>query len=563
MIAPSFNSLCNEAELYYYDFLFNEIYGSIPEFIINHINQCQHCQEQINQLKDVLSQAESHVKPEKKQVSSAITEMLKLHFAYIGKPVACETVRPFLPTLLEPALKIRMPTPITAHLDNCPQCSKDLESIRKLNLSRKQLRRLSQLFAKKPGENNISCSQAQAAILAFVTMAFHKINKEVLKHLCICPDCRQALYQYRDIFRAELLNAGRVQEDSPCEQLSSADIFDYVVPYGLNPASDEYAKFRESLTQHMRACPACLAKMQQLHDTVYGIAERAESMVVTIYHIDESAKAKAISESDDPYAGFPMRVEVASGEDEVRAEQPRSTVDFGTALKQKVSAKRLKPLLKMAAVAAAILIGVALFLTVPTAKGITIERLYKALEKVKNVHIASFVPDKKEPVQEQWVSRTLNVNKIKTEKESVLWDLPNKVKKVKHLDSNSVETTTLSAEMIAEIQNTVTGSLGLMPFYDISDVPPDAKWSRVDKEGLKEVNAGIEIYDLEWLGKTHRGSDVFCRWRVFVDPETKLPQNVERYQKLATDSRYNLIYIRIVEYLSDNEMQEIIKDTSF
>ena len=135
MIAPSSNSLCKQAELYYYDFLFNESYEPIPEFIINHINKCQHCQQQLNQLKGVLSQAESQVEPEKMQVSSAITEMLKLHFAYIGKPVTCETVRPFLPSLLEPALEVRIPTPITAHLDNCRRCSEDLETIQRLNQS--------------------------------------------------------------------------------------------------------------------------------------------------------------------------------------------------------------------------------------------------------------------------------------------------------------------------------------------------------------------------------------------------------------------------------------------
>lgn len=564
MIAPDFNSLCKQAELYYYDFIFNESREPIPEFIVNHIEQCKHCQEQVNQLNGVLSQTEDYVELEQGQAGRAVTIMLKLHFAYIGKPVTCEIVKPFLPSLLEPALEIRVPTPITAHLDNCQQCSEDLETIRKLNLNRKQLRRLSQLFAEKPGEDNVSCSQAQAAILAVVSMAFRETNKEVLKHLCICPNCRKVLYQYRETVRKEYPHNRTEREKFPCEAVSTTDIFDYAVPYGLDPAKNQYAKFRQSLTSHMRTCPTCLAKMQQLHDIVYGIAERAESEVVTIYHIDKSAEAKATSESDDLYAGFPIRAEVMGREEKVKTEQPARTIDFGTALKQRVSAKKLKPLLKTAVPAAAvILIGVALLLHVPAAKAVTIDRIYKAIEKVKNVYITSFVPDQAEPTQEKWVSRSLNVYITKTGKQLVLWDIANMVRKSKQLDADSVETSQLSTEMITEIQNTITGSLGLMPFYDISDIPANAKWNSVADEALQAATEGIEVYDLTWPAKAFDGSLVFKKWRFFADPKADLPQRIEIYQMLTTDTEYTLISLIVVEYLDNGEMQELIKEASF
>ena len=344
MIAPNRNSLCREAKLYYYDFLSDESRGLIPESISDHIEQCQHCREQINQLKVVLSQTDG-IEPEQGQVSSAITTMLELHFAYIGERVTCKTVRPFLSGLLDPALEIRIPTPITAHLDNCKQCSEGLEAIRELNLNRKQLCRLSQLFADKPGEDNINCSQAKAAIIAVVFMALHEINEGVLKHLCTCPNCRSALYQYRESVRTDLLHSEKAQKEFPCEEISATDIFDYCLPYGIDPAADQYAKFRESLISHLRSCPKCLAKMQELHRTIYNIADRAESEVVTIYHIDEPAKAQVVGESEDLYTGFPIRVEIAGCEDKADVEQPTSTVDFTTALKQKISAMNLKPLL--------------------------------------------------------------------------------------------------------------------------------------------------------------------------------------------------------------------------
>ncbi len=563
MSAPNHNSLCGEAKLYYYDFLHDESRELIPESIVNHMEQCQHCQEQISHFKGVLSQADSYDGSGQEQVSSAVTIMLKLHFAYIGKPVTCKTVRPFLPGLLDPALEIRIPTPITAHLDNCRQCAEDLETIRSLNLSRKQLCRFSQFLAEKPGDDSVSCLQARTAILAVALMTFHKTNAAILKHLCICPNCRKALYQYRESVRADLLCCEKAPKEFPCEEVSTADIFDYCLPYGIDPVADQYVKFRDSLTSHLSGCPVCLAKIQELHNTLYGIAERHESEVVTTYHIDKSAKAQAFSGSDDLYAGFPIRVEIASREEEADIGQPVPTIDFTTALKRKLSAMNLKPLVKPGlAVAAVILIGLALLLNIPTAKAVTIEQIYKAIEKVKNVYISSFGPDKPEPTQEIWISRKLNIYMTKTEKELVLWDIPNGIRKIRRVDTDVTEITPLTNDSVASVERKMSGSLGLMPFYNISEIPKDSEWRKVDDENL-EVNRGIEVHDLEWAQKMYDGSDEFRKWRVFADAKTSLPRKVEWYTRVADDAEFVLETIMVAEYLDESEMQSVIKEVSF
>lgn len=563
MIAPNPDSPCRQAELYYYDFLFEENHESIPEPIVNHIAACEHCQQQLNQLEDALSQPECRPDPEQAQIRSAVTTMLKLHFGYIDKPVTCKVARLFLPALLDPALEIRIPTPVTAHLDHCQECSEDLETIRKLSLNSKQLCRLSQLFAEKPGEDNVSCSQAQAATFAIVLMHFQETSQAVLKHICICPNCRKGLYQYRDDFFKELLNNKKAQEEFPCEHVSSADIFDYAIPYGLDPANDQYAKFRQPLTSHICGCPTCLAKMQQLHNTVYGIAERPESDVVTIYHTDESTKTRAASESDSPYSDFPIRVEVVGREDELAAEQPASAISFADALKRNVSSLSAKPWIKAGlAAAAVILVAVALFLKTPTAKAVTLQRIYDALEKVKNVYIAKSVPGKTEPTEEKWVSRTLNVYMTKTGNELVLWDIANRARKSKHLDTGLTETVTLNSDLVAGVERRIGGSLGLMPFYDISEIPPNAEWTHVDTHGF-EVGENTEIYDLTWVEKAYDGSVTFKKWRVFTDPKTALPQRVEGCQRSSTHSEYILTSRMIVKYLSDSHIQSLIRDTSF
>jgi hypothetical protein len=215
------------------------------------------------------------------------------------------------------------------------------------------------------------------------------------------------------------------------------------------------------------------------------------------------------------------------------------------------------------AVAAVILLAVALFLNLPTAKAVTIEKIYRAIERAKNVHISSFVPDKKEPTQQEWVSRELNLYVTKTGKYLVLWDIPNGTRKTKYLDANLVETASLSTEMVSEIEKTISGSLGLLPFANLSVIPDDAEWKKVAGEDLESNAEDIEVYELSWLRQAHDGSIGFRRWRVFVDSRTNLPCKTEFYRKLPSDSQYSLITVKVVEYLSNNEIEAVIEEASF
>ena len=561
MIAHSPNSLCRQAELYYYDFLCDESRGLIPESMVNHIDQCQHCREQIIKLKAALSQADS-LKSEQEQVSSAVTTMLKLHFAYIGKPVTCNIAKPFLPTLLDPALGMRITTPIITHLCDCQLCSEDLDIIRSLGLTRKQLCRLSQLFADKPTGDDISCSNAQNAIPSIASMAFNETDSEVLKHVCKCPTCRGLLYKERQKICDSLPEYPQTPEFL-CDEVSTTDIFDYVVPYGLDPADDQYAKFRKSFTSHVASCPNCLAKMQMLYNAIYYIAERAESEVVTIYEIDESAKAQAAVESDSLYSAFPIKVKAIKQEDKAKAEQPVSTINFAVALKQRISAMQLKPLAKTAVAAAAvILLAFALFFHTPTAKAVTIEKIYQAIQRLNDVHISTFDPVKTEPVQQTWISRLLNIYMTKTEKQLVLWDVTNGVRKTKYPDAAVTETAPVSYDKLVDVREKMSGSLGLMPFYSISEVPANARWNPIDVKS-PEVAAGIEVYDLIWVEESRGGIVVPNKWWVFVDTKTNLPLRAEFYRKQALDSDYSLESIIAVKYLEKGQIESAIKEHSF
>jgi hypothetical protein len=450
--------MCEKAKLYYYDCLCEEKRGPIPLSTIKHIEQCSHCQNQINQLKDVISQKEC-INSEQGQDSSAVTTMLELHFAYIGKYVTCETVRPFLPGMLDPDIEIRIPTPITVHLDNCPKCAEDLKEIQKLNLNSTKLYQLSQFFVKGHSPDTSECSETAASVTA--------------------------------------------------------------------------------------------------------IAERPDSEVVTIYHVDESAQARQAGEADNLYAGFPIRVEVIK--QKVDVEQPAPTFSFTAALKEKVAAMNLMPFLKIGIAAAVILIVFVLYPRTPSAKAVSLKQIYKAIGTVKNVYISRFEAGSNEPIQEEWISQTKNIYMTKTPsaKVSLLWDMKNNQRKILPFDTDVIETNQLLENDLLAIKKIMSGSLGLMPFNDIAEFPPGSQLNRVEDE-IPGVAEGTEIYDLEWSATTS-SSSILKKSRYFIDPKTNLPQRIEISRKSTNDDNdeYQMTSTIEIEYLRDSEILKAIKDAGF
>jgi hypothetical protein len=556
MTTQKCNSLCEQSEIYYFDYLFG-VYGeTVPEYLIDHIEHCSYCQKRINNLKTALSSPGDSDKSVGNQSESVISDLLKLHFAYLDSQVTCKAARPFLPVLLVPALKIRIPTPITVHLDQCEQCKQDLKRISGLNLRLTQLYRLSRLFAAKPDDDDIDCNHAKPSILAFVLMAFQETSEEVLKHLCVCPQCRDSLYEYRETMRLEK-SPETGQKSSQCTQPATSDIFDVVCPYGFTPAKVN-TKSQNLLISHLQSCPQCLSKMQELHRTVYEIAARPDSDVVTIYHMDNSAASEELSESTSPYAGFPIKVETRDINDKTPA-----TIKFPVVSKEKVSSFDIKPVLKGSLAAAAVLlIAVSLFFHASSAGAVSIEKIYAALGKINNIHISTYAPGKEEPNQENWVSQSLKTYIIKTSNGLVLSDVANKVRKSKKSGTDTLEIMSLSGDSIDDVNLKISASLGIMPFDNMSDIPADAQWSHLTDANQFSAIKGTEVYELTWSQRTYGTLSVISKWRAFVDAEINIPRRIESYQRLSSEQDFNLISIIKVEILNDNAMKSII-DESF
>jgi len=540
MISQNPYSNCMSARLYYHDFLSEETREGIPESALKHIIDCPDCRAEIDRLAALFEHVDNALGDQQSRRNSAIVTLLKFHFTYVGEPVTCSRVKPFLASLADPVLQILIPTPITKHIDECPSCRANLHTLQDLHLTHKQLCRLGQLLAEEPPDEAVSCSQARAAIPAVASMVFRETNAEILKHLSTCPACREELLRHREALRQELLDGGADRDAIPCQAVSPSDIYDYAFPYGIDPADDEYTEFREPLASHLGGCPTCLAKVQELQNTIWGIADRPESDVVTVYHVDE-----------------PVAAGTDEGADHAR---PRSTIKFTARLKQSISSPKVKPWLKIGAVAAVILIGLTVMINVPTATALTLDRMDRAIKKARNLHISAYSGHEAELTRETWLSRSLGFYMLKNMNRFDLSDFTNKLQKIRQLDSNSVVKKELPDGAQAAIERNIAVYLNILPFSPMSDERKGSNWSRMTNKDRAVANQSGEVYELAWIDKTYSGSLVYYKRRYFVDPETSLPNKTEFYRKSPGTDEYTLQSKMVIELLSDNEMQAAVKN---
>ena len=123
MLAFDGSGRCGRAEAFFHDYLAGDGGSVIPKDVKDHIRSCKHCQEHVECLRDILEAS--------RECGASARDWrlvgdLQRHFEYLGERVTCAAVKAFLPGLLDPSVSIRIPTPITVHIDHCPDCARVL-----------------------------------------------------------------------------------------------------------------------------------------------------------------------------------------------------------------------------------------------------------------------------------------------------------------------------------------------------------------------------------------------------------------------------------------------------
>ncbi len=561
MLTDNLTTDCVNAMPYYYNFINNEEGKYIPEKVLQHISICQNCRAEINRLKDMLTHPDEHCSNKEASKNSYITGILRLHFAYMGKSVNCSTVKQFLPMLTVPSLQIKIPTPITVHVDHCQICSDDLATLKKLGLSQNRLIRFAQFLAINPFRKSISCRLAQTSAPAVLSLASDQKNPEFLIHLNACTHCRKFLYQYWESARKKLMHKEWAKNRFACRQLSQTELFDYCFPHDLDLSALPNTKSRKAVTLHLRQCPTCLDRMLHLHRTLYGIADRPNSEIITQYALQQEVNVPSEADSRDFYHDWPVNVKVVDNA------KRKATGTYGLSVlpqkvKQKISASNFRRFITPSlATAALILIASAVFFTFAPTKAIAFTQVREAITKMNNAYVSLFAVGKSQPLQEEWISRSLNIKMLKNQKQCMLWDMKSKLKKTTYTYSDTVETTTVSEKTPGKTENSIINTATLKPFSQLEDLPENAVWSRVPDKSAQTEFPGTEVYDLTWtVNSVNSVSLTWFKWRFFIDPQTNLPKRIERYFRFAPEKNYTFNNYSVITHPTDEEIIATIEN---
>jgi hypothetical protein len=530
----------------------------VPEVIARRVRRCLVFRKQIDRLQEAVTGAGGEANASRSKMKRDIIDTLSEHFRCLNEQVTCSRVKPFLPSLLLPAVQVRIPTPITVHLDHCPECAEDLEALRDLGLSPAQLERLERLYQAPATWDRRLCRKARSRIAAFVGGSLEGIEGELLDHLCTCARCRSRVYRSRQrLLESEASGAG--QAGGPEDDVLAAELFDYAVPYERTSADVSQAGYTPVPTGR-----PYLRRIQELDDTLYGIAERTDSGVATVYSTIEtdasprretvptaaSVGALGTAESyPDPYPGYPIHVQVIRNLPE-QATPDRSPTEIRAVWQRATCNPRVRLILKAAVAAAAVIPLVLLFQTTNTASGITVGQMLKALGKAQNIHVSTFDPPTGRLIQEFWISRATNSLLTAEGQDRVAYDLAARKRYVYRSSGMLVETTELSESQCANIRHMIGSCLG----FTLNDLPADKKWNRVDDNSID----ALETYELAYTEQDQSGTIALRKLRILIDPVRKLPREVQASIKILSEEEWRHLWREEIQYLRDDEMAAVL-----
>jgi hypothetical protein len=281
---------------------------------------------------------------------------------------------------------------------------------------------------------------------------------------------------------------------------------------------------------------------------------------VTCVTVEKQINEAVEPEPADLYADWPIDVQVL-GKSKIEPKISSATVLFPRLLKQRVLALNPKRFIKPAAAAAAVILVALLVLNAPVAKAVGLNQIYKALERIKNVCITTFIPGESKPTRERWISESLGITMVKTQREWVLWDVKGKSKKSKDFGTGSITVTEPGKDILAKAKQTMDVPWGLLPFNDVSKIPPDSKWCQAADETIETTVPDTKVYELAWMNKGLGGSAIIHRkWRGYIDVKTKLPRRIEWWEKQAEETEYRLVTIIKVTYPTAVEIRAVIRE---
>jgi hypothetical protein len=539
------HTLCEAVRECCFELLFPELAGDVPHDVRLHAASCKACTERLGDVRQLLgvlggARLQQHL----------YTRQLTRHFRLLGAKVGCNEVKQFLPLLADEQLDLKIPTPVTIHCDQCPQCGHDLNTVRSLNLRGEQLARLSALFSHEYRNEPGACEKYANSLKTLAGLRFDNMEADAARHVCACRKCRNALYEER--LRLKLQSAGGEMSRLPCGEIKSADMFDFVVPFGLDPQRHQYIKFNTALAEHLRHCPNCLERMRQMHNIIYAIDARDESSFATVYQFVPGKEKKGFADISESYKGWPIKVQ-AAGPGIQSVTHPRLKSRLAGFLSHTTTHIKFQQFAKIAAAAAVfIILGTLLFTKMPQAEGVMLSDVYSAFSAV-NVHVRQISGIDGRVIDDSWVSARHQLLFRNQSGRFTLWDLKSRTSTLRSTRNGPVHQIQLSEEAFKNTERAIKNYENIMPFSNERSIPAGYSWEQIDDPAVRSI-PGTVIYDLTWTTQKQQN-----RWRAYIHVRTNLLQRSEFYTTDEREPAMRLTNVVVYDYPSDENLMAAIE----
>ncbi len=185
------------------------------------------------------------------------------------------------------------------------------------------------------------------------------------------------------------------------------------------------------------------------------------------------------------------------------------------------------------------------------------------MAKVKNVHIVKYDSETSEPINEIWISQSLNIKILENSDKYTLWDINNKEFKSQEIGSGPTEIVRFSNDMVDKIKSTMHTPWSLLPFSSAAKIPDGAVWIQLEDTEVLVDAPQIEVYDLIWSERMSKDNLVYYKRRIFVDTITHLPHKFEFWEKQIHQDEFELTDISKIDYPDNSQIHQIIGKFGF
>ena len=301
------------------------------------------------------------------------------------------------------------------------------------------------------------------------------------------------------------------------------------------------------ITAHIDHCAACRADLRRLGKLRLSATELIQMSAALAGQADacqtlSSAAGQAIAAmARRPASGVVTTAEFVDGQDALSVHVVRPSGGWMSVRRRTAAGLA----------AAIVMMAVLLWMRMPQATALDVNQFYQSLTNVENISIRTVDNQHQTVLQQIWVSQPLGLRLFESNHRKVLCRTD--VNRQIWQDALGQVTVLPSVAAAPEV---LLPPWGLLPFRDITQLPPGYDWRRQESP-----DSAVHVYELSWVETLPDGRRLEKLWRGRLDRQTHLPRTIEWYERTIADQPYQLMQTMEIFYPDSQTVRQAVLDS--